>query len=116
MTIDLKQLLTGVVLTKACSIKADKDSLVTKTIYLEVDYNDATIEDAIWKSMNPTVIQWQNGPGRGKFEEWTDGQTVKVKFKSPGRTTVDPEVAIRAKMANMTQEEKEAYIAELIGN
>ena len=96
---DLKQIVNGVVLTKACSIKADKDSDESKQINARVKFDGVTLGDVFDKAVSGAIINWQNGPGRKKFDMWENGQTVDIEFKSPGRTTVDPMTAIIASAA-----------------
>ena len=111
---DLNQIVTNVVLTKACDIKAFKDSDITKHINIEVTFNNVSLNAVFAKAMNPTVISWQNGPGRNKFDQWVDRQTVKVDFKAPGAMPViDPEVAIVNKAKAMSSDERIAYIAKI---
>ena len=62
------------------------------------------------KAVAQTVIQWQNGPGRKKFDEWTNGQTVTIEFKSPGRTQVDPASSMVSLWAKMTADERESFM------
>jgi len=93
---DLKQVIKGVTLTKVCSIKADKDSAESKSITLKVNFDGVPLQGVFDKAMSSTVIQWQNGPGRSKFDTWSDKQVVEIDFKSPAKTTVDPIAAIVA--------------------
>lgn len=67
------------------SMKPDKDSEDSKTFTLNVRFNNVPVIDIINKSLDPTKIQWVNGPGRSKFDTWTKGQTINIDFKSPGR-------------------------------
>ena len=115
MSLDLNQIVSGIKLVKACSIKADKDSDESKTINLEVTFDDVPLSGVFQKAISQTVIQWQNGPGRSKFDTWTDHQTVKVAFKAPASSQVDPEQSIAAKLAAMdTQEERDEYIKNVL--
>lgn len=115
MSIDLNQIVNGVKLVKACSIKPDADSSESKTINIEVSFNDVPLSGVFQKAMSQTVIQWQNGPGRKKFDSWTNNQTVKVSFKAPASTQVDSDAVVAAKLAAMeTQEERDAYINNVL--
>lgn len=113
-TMDLNQVVTGVTLTKACSIKADADSVDSKTVNLRIKFDGVTLQDVFAKAVQSVVIQWQNGPGRKQFSSWKANQTIDVEFKAPGRTTVDPEAAMVARLATMTAEERAQFIADLM--
>ena len=111
---DLNQIVNNVKLSKTCSISPDKDSNESKSINLEVTFDNVTLADVFTKAMSQTVIAWQNGIGRKKFTDWTDKQSVKVQFKAPASSTIDPEAHVGAKLAAMeTEAEVEAYIAKL---
>lgn len=112
--INMSEVISGVTLTKACSIKADKDSDSSKVINLKVKFDGATLQGVFDKALAGAVIQWQNGVGRKQFDTLKDKQTVEITFTSPAKTTVDPETAMVNKLANMTPEEQQAYIAELM--
>ncbi len=112
--INMSEIISGVTLTKACSIKADKDSDSSKVINLKVKFDGATLQGVFNKALAGAVIQWQNGVGRKQFDTLKDKQTVEITFTSPAKTTVDPETAMVNKLANMTPEEQQAYIAELM--
>ena len=95
MTTNLKEKVVGVTLTKACSIKADKDSDESKTITLEVKFDGVALEDVFSKALSSTVIAWQNGVGRKGFDTFKDKSTVKVDFKAPSsKPQVDPITAM----------------------
>lgn len=112
--IDLTQVVTDVKLTKACSIKPFKDATESKTVWVEVTYNGIPLQAVFDKSMSGAIIQWQNGPGRTKYTEWTEGQTVKVQFSAPGSSQVNPEDAMVAKLAGMTEAEQLEYFKGLV--
>jgi len=109
-SINLNEVVNGVVLNKSCSIKADGDSTESKTINLRVKFDGVTLDGVFQKAVAQTVIQWQNGPGRKKFDEWTNGQTVTIEFKSPGRTQVDPASSMVSLWAKMTADERESFM------
>lgn len=112
---NMSEMVKGVTLTKACSIKPDKDSTESKTVTLSVKFDGVTLQSVFDKAMASAVIQWQNGPGRSKFDTWKHGQVVVVEFKAPGRApAVDPEVAMRAKLAGMTKDERKAYVEAML--
>jgi len=111
---DMNQIVNGVVLNKACSIKAFKDSDTSKTINLRVKFDGISLSAVFAKAVSSAVIQWQNGPGRSKYDQWSDKQTVDISFKAPGAMpTIDPEVAIMNKAKAMSRDDKLAYIAKI---
>lgn len=110
----MNTIIKGVVLSKVCSIKPDGDSTESKQINLSVNFDGTTLQGVFDKALSSTVISWQNTVGRKHFDEYKSGQVVKVEFKSPGRTTVDPETAIKGKLAGMTADEREEYIKTLL--
>lgn len=114
MSIDLNQIVKGVKLVKSCSIKPDADSDESKMINLEVSFNNVPLSSVFQKAISQTVIQWQNGPGRKKFDSWKDHQTVKVEFKAPASTQVDSEAVIASKLAAMDEQEREDYINNVL--
>lgn len=105
--INMNEVVAGVTLTKVCSIKADKDSDVSKTINLRVKFDGATLKGVFDKALSGAVIAWQNGVGRKKFDEFKANQVVDITFVSPATTQIDPMESIiaSAKAANMTVEE-----------
>ena len=111
--INMNEVISGVTLTKACSIKADKDSDVSKVINLKVKFDGAMLQGVFDKALAGAVIQWQNGVGRKNFDTYKDKQVVEISFTSPAKSTVDPMESIiaSAKAAGMTVEEY--VIAEL---
>ena len=103
-----------VVISKACSIKADKDSTTSKTVSLQVSFEGVTLNDVFQKAMNSTVISWQNGQGRKNFDTWTTNQVVPISFKAPGRVQVDPIAATLAVFPGMDKAKQEALIIQLM--
>ena len=95
----MTDVIEGIKLSKACSIKADGDSTESKSLTLEVDFSGSTLQGVFDKALAGVVIQWANGPGRKNWTTWKDHQIVKVKFSSPGKTSVDPVQAIIASAA-----------------
>ena len=111
---DLTQVVKNITLTKVCSIKADKDATESKNITLKVAFNDVTLNDVFTKALSQTVIQWQNGVGRKKFTSFSNNEIVKVNFKAPAVTTIDPEAAMIANLKSMSGEERAEYIKALV--
>ena len=106
--------MTGVTLTKVCSIKPFKGATTSKQITLEVKYDGLTLAEVLTKALRTDVISWQNGPGRKGYDGLIDKKTVKVSAKAPGVVTIDPEQAMVNKLKSMTIEEREQEIAKLI--
>lgn len=112
---NLNEKVTGVKLSKACSIKPDKDSTESKTITLEVRFDGVNLEDVFAKALSSTVIVWQNGVGRKSFDTLKNNQTVKVDFKAPAsKPQIDSAEAEAMKLSQMNEDQQKAYIAELI--
>ena len=113
---DMNQIVNGIVLNKACSIKAFKDSDTSKQINLRVKFDGIALSAVFAKAVSSAVIQWQNGPGRSKYDQWSDKQTVDISFKAPGAMpTVDPEVALIAKAKAITDPvAKQAFIDKIM--
>lgn len=109
---DLNTVVSDIKLTKVCSIKPFKGADRSKTITLEVTFNRVTLQDVFTKALSATVIQWQNGPGRKQFDQWEDGQIVRVQFTAPGRT-IDPEAAMIAKLRAMSPKDQAEYLRNL---
>ena len=111
---NMNELITNVKLTKVCSIKADKDSTDSKQINLVVKFDGAPLSSVFDKAVAGAVIAWQNGVGRKNFDTFKNGQTIEIQFTAPAsRAAVDPETAMVAKLAAMTQAEQVAYLKEL---
>ena len=111
---DLRQVVNGITLTKVCSIKPYKGSNESKNITLEISFDGVILEDVFNKAVGGAVIQWQNGPGRKQFNTWENNQLVKVNFKAPGKTQVDPEIAMKSKLQSMSIEEREEYLKKML--
>ena len=111
---DLRQVVHNVTLTKVCSIKPFKGSNESKQVTLEISFDGVLLEDVFAKAVGGAVIQWQNGPGRKQFNQWENGQLVKVSFKAPGKTAVDPEALMKAKLQSMDEGDREAYLRKML--
>ena len=112
----LDAVVSGIVMSKICSIKPDKDSAEQKQINLEVSFDGVALRAIFAKAMGGTVITWQNGPGRSKFDSWKSGQTVKVSFTSPAKRIETPEELMArtaATVKSLPAEEKAAYMKML---
>ena len=93
----MNETITNVTLTKACSIKADKDSTDSKVIILKVKFDGATLQSVFDKAIAGTVITWQNGVGRKQFDTFKPNQTVEISFVAPAsKAQVDPITALFA--------------------
>ena len=112
---DLTTIIKGTKFTKTCVIKPDKESKLSKTITLELDYEGLTLSDVFSKAVRTDVISWQNGPGRKTFATLADKSTIKVSAKAPStQPQIDPETAMVAKLQSMTPEEQKTYINEVL--
>ena len=114
MTINMNEVITGVTLTKVCSIRADEDSSEKKNITLRVKFDGATLKGVFDKALSSAVISWQNGVGRKAFDKFKSGQTVDIQFVAPASSAIDPESAMIAKLSTMTAEEQTAYFMEMM--
>lgn len=94
---DLNQKVDNVRLTKQCSIKPDKDSTESKKINLEVDFSGVQLQSVFDKALAATVITWQNGQGRKKFDELSNNQVIRIQFTAPASSQQDPMAALIAK-------------------
>ena len=108
---DLSEIVTNITMTKACSIKADKDAKVSKIINLKVNFNGVSLASVFDKAVAGAVIQWQNGVGRKNFDNYRPNQVVEVQFSAPAsRPAIDPEIAMVAKLRSMSSAEQKEYI------
>ena len=113
--IDLTQIIEGVTLTKMCSVKIDKDSTDSKSISLKVKFDGVTLNDVFAKAMSSTVVQWQNGPGRNKYDQWKNNGVVEIDFKAPAKAPqIDPETAMVSKLQAMSSEEQAKYLKSML--
>lgn len=83
MAINMNEIVNGIVLTKPCDIKPDKDSKESKRINLKVKFDGITLSAVFQKALSQAVIQWQNGQGRKGFDQLSNNQTVIIEFKAP---------------------------------
>ena len=111
---NMNEIVNGVKLSKVCSIKPDADSNESKQINLEIQFDGVPLQAVFQKAIAQTVIQWQNGIGRKKFNTWKNGQTVTIQFRAPASAQVNPEEAMANKLAVMSPEEQKEYIAQLL--
>ena len=110
---NLTDTISNVTLSKVCSIKPFKDAPDSKAITVKIKFDGSTLQSVFDKAVAGSVIQWQNGPGRKGYDGWTDKQTVEIDFKAPGRTQVDPMVALamEAKAGGIDVNDKQAFAA-----
>jgi hypothetical protein len=106
------QKLEDFTLTKVTSIRADSGSTGSKQVTLKVHYRGVTINElATFTLGQGVVVQWQNA-NRKHFE--SIGREVEVEFRSPGAIQRDPQMAVANDLANLGEDEREAYIKDLI--
>jgi len=92
---NMNEVITGVMLTKACSIRADADSTESKVINLRVKFDGAQVGDVFAKAVSSAVIAWQNGVGRKGFDTFKANQIVDIQFSAPAsRPQLDPMTAV----------------------
>jgi len=110
---NFNDIVAGVTLTKVCSVKPDGDSEESKQVTVNMIYNGLRLGDIFTKALSSDIIKFQ-ASARKRFDKLE--KVIDVHAKSPGATPqVDPEDAIRAKIAGMkTKEEKLAYVNSLI--
>ena len=112
---DLNEIITDITMTKACSIKVDKESKVSKIINLKVKFDGASLSSVFDKALAGAVIQWQNGVGRKRFDTYKPNQVVEIQFSAPARrSAIDPETAMIIKLQSMSSAEQKEYIASMI--
>ena len=114
-TMNMNEIISNVKLSKACSIKADKDSTESKQINLVVKFDGSALGAVFDKAVSGAVIAWQNGVGRKNFDTFKNGQSVEIQFNAPAsRAAIDPETAMVAILAGLTPEQQKAKIEEMI--
>ena len=88
---DMNKLVEGITLKTTFKVKRDKDmsDLDRKTIHLSVDFAGVTLNGVFAKTLKPTIIQVQSMV-RNNWNDYADGQAVKVKFTAPSETYTDP--------------------------
>jgi hypothetical protein len=110
---NMNESITGLTLTKVCSLSPFKGATDSKQVTLAIKYDGLTLGDIFTKALRSDVISWQNGPGRKGYDNLIDKSTVNVSAKAPGAVTVDPETAMVAKLLTMTPEEQTNYLRQL---
>lgn len=119
-TMNMNEIITGVTLTKACSVSPDGESKkegVTKRINVKVKFDGATLQGVFDKALASTVISWQNGVGRKAFDTLSNNQTVEITFTAPAsKPTEAPEDAFsrEAKAAGVDLTDEKALAAYII--
>ena len=99
----------------AGAMKADKDSVDSKNFRLKVMFKNVSQESVILKALEPTKIQWVNGQGRKNYDKWEENQLIEIDFKAPARAPqVDPKEAVASTLSDMSEEEQQAYIQDLL--
>ena len=83
---------------------------------LNVRFDGVPLQAVFDKAVAGAVIQWQNGPGRGKYDEWSNGQVINIDFKSPGATAIDPKQAMiaQARSAGVDVTDKQALMTYIM--
>lgn len=68
-----------------CSIKPYAEATESKTLNLEIVLAKVPLADVVTKALRPTVITWQNGPGRSKYATWDVKKPITIDFTSPAK-------------------------------
>lgn len=68
-----------------CSFKADKDSIEQKQVTLRFRLVNVPLLDIITPALSTKRINFQNGPGRKKFDSWKNRSVIELDFTSPGK-------------------------------
>ena len=112
---NMTDVIAGVTLTKACSIKADDESTEKKIINLRIKFDGAQLADVFAKAVSSTVIAWQNGVGRKGFDTFKNMATVDIQFSAPAsRVQIDPETAVVNMLKGMTPNGQLEYLKSLV--
>lgn len=99
--------------SKMFKVSPDKDSKQSKTWTLELTVPEGTtMKDLATAVLAPEVIKVQNA-NRSKFDKFADKHVFRKTFAVPGYQ-VDPKEGMRARLAAMTKEEREAEVASML--
>ncbi len=109
---NMNEIIKGVVLIKACSVKPDKDSKSSKTVNLRVEFDGVPLKAVFDKAMSSTVISWQT-KARDIYNSLVDKGTVTIKFAAPATTAVDPVAAYVNYLNGLSPEDRAKAIAGL---
>lgn len=104
-----------------CSFKKDKDSKEVKKVTLRFNLINVPLMDVVSAALANKRITWQNGPGRGKFDLWKDGQVIDVDYKSPGANIKSEEerileLAIQFQKAGLPEKEARKLATKAVQN
>ena len=85
-------------LSKACSVREDKDTKVPKTVHLKIKFEGATINSLAQSCLGQgVVVKWQNGRARKDFTKLANNQTVNINWNAPASAPqIDPKTAMLA--------------------
>ena len=101
-----------------CWFKADKDSdeSTRKHVTLRQHFRGVNLRDVVHCATTPKKISWQNGPGRSRFDTWTNRQVVEIDFTAPGarlKTPEEQQAEYLALFASSTPEDQAKMIEQL---
>ena len=108
----MNEVCNGITLEKVCGVSPDADGKaagVTKQVNVRCSFEGVTLREVFMAALKPTVIKWQNGPGRRSFDKL--GKQVDVHFSSAGAR--DPVEASKEKFRGMDIQAKKDYMAQL---
>lgn len=111
--LDLNQVISGVKMTKVCSVKPFSDATESKNIQVECTFDGAPLRAVFEKALAQEVIRLQNTKLRKEFDTLENNQVYKIHFAAPMKTAVDPESAMIAKLLGMNEADRMAYLMEL---
>jgi hypothetical protein len=112
---DLNQIVNGVEIKRAASIKPDADSSESKTIYVNMKFDAVPLSAVFIKAAEGAKITAVNGKLRKDWDNLVENKTYDIQFKAPASSQIDPEQSIAAKLAAMeTQEERDEYIKNVL--
>ena len=114
MGIDLNQIVNGISIKRAASIKPDQDSDESKTIFINMKFDDVTLESVFIKAAEGAKVTAVNGKYRKQYDKLVPNKTYDVQFKAPASTQVDSEAVVASKLASMNESEREDYIKNVL--
>lgn len=94
----------------AASVKPEKGSASQKQVTLRFKMDKVPVKDIIQSSLKDKRINWQVG-ARAKFSSLQAGGVVTVNYTG-GKATVDPQTATINFLSSMSEEQRNAWIAE----
>lgn len=118
-TLDLQQLLTGIIINHSFGLSADKDAKEDKqsiTLNADFDFSGITIAEGLQKAVGQATIAWQQA-NRPSFDNFTDGQKLgTIEVGAAGRKApVDSEKVVANRYAAADFDERVAQLVRITG-